>query len=173
MLCGFCADTRIYPQGQRGHGKEQTAQGQALLELCLVSEQLSLLPPSGAVFGLMPSYLPGPGPGLQWGQIPPSPLSPMDGTFNETSLRPSKPAGSHYQPYIGLALAVSSNIFIGSSFILKKKGLLKLAAKGVPRAGKQRSCWAWLDGSSTSYVSIAIQFLHDSSQIPNEVLPLF
>lgn len=121
----------------------------------------------------MPSHLPGSGPGLQWGQIPPSPLTPMDGTFNETSLRPSKPAGSQYQLYIGLALAVSSNIFIGSSFILKKKGLLKLATKGVPRAGKQHSCWAWLDGSITSYVSTDIQLLPDSSQIPNEVLPLF
>ncbi|XP_042727355.1 magnesium transporter NIPA3 [Lagopus leucura] len=98
----------------------------------------------------MPSYLPGPGPGLQWGQIPPSPLSPMDGTFNETSLRPSKPAGSQYQPYIGLALAVSSNIFIGSSFILKKKGLLKLATKGVPRAGhggySYLKEWLWWAG---------------------------
>ena len=28
--------------------------------------------------------------------------------------------------YIGLALAISSSLFIGSSFIVKKKGLLKL-----------------------------------------------
>ncbi|POI25630.1 hypothetical protein CIB84_010621, partial [Bambusicola thoracicus] len=81
----------------------------------------------------MPSRLPGLGSGLQRSQIPP-PLTPMDGTFNETSLRPSTPAGSQYQLYIGLALAVSSSIFIGSSFILKKKGLLKLATKGAPRA---------------------------------------
>lgn len=31
--------------------------------------------------------------------------------------------------YIGLSLAVSSSIFIGSSFIIKKKALIKLASK--------------------------------------------
>ena len=42
-----------------------------------------------------------------------------------------------YSLYVGLVLAVSSSIFIGSSFILKKKGLLQLANKGVTRAGKK------------------------------------
>lgn len=37
--------------------------------------------------------------------------------------------------YIGLALAISSSLFIGGSFILKKKGLLRLARKGSMRAG--------------------------------------
>lgn len=37
--------------------------------------------------------------------------------------------------YIGLSLAVSSSAFIGASFILKKKGLLRLASKGSMRAG--------------------------------------
>ncbi|XP_042582064.1 magnesium transporter NIPA2-like isoform X2 [Cyprinus carpio] len=41
-----------------------------------------------------------------------------------------------YDFYIGLALAVSSSIFIGGSFILKKKGLLRLARKGSMRAGQ-------------------------------------
>ena len=36
--------------------------------------------------------------------------------------------------YIGLSLAISSSIFIGGSFILKKKGLLRLATKGTTRA---------------------------------------
>lgn len=40
-----------------------------------------------------------------------------------------------YDFYIGLGLAVSSSIFIGGSFILKKKGLLRLARKGSMRAG--------------------------------------
>ena len=40
-----------------------------------------------------------------------------------------------YDFYIGLGLAVSSSIFIGGSFILKKKGLLRLAKKGSMRAG--------------------------------------
>lgn len=37
--------------------------------------------------------------------------------------------------YIGLVLAMSSSLFIGGSFILKKKGLLRLARKGSMRAG--------------------------------------
>nr|XP_029513102.1 magnesium transporter NIPA2-like [Oncorhynchus nerka] len=41
-----------------------------------------------------------------------------------------------YDFYIGLGLAISSSIFIGGSFILKKKGLLRLARKGQCRAGK-------------------------------------
>lgn len=41
-----------------------------------------------------------------------------------------------YDFYIGLGLAMSSSIFIGGSFILKKKGLLRLARKGSTRAGK-------------------------------------
>lgn len=40
-----------------------------------------------------------------------------------------------YDFYVGLALAISSSIFIGGSFILKKKGLLRLARKGSMRAG--------------------------------------
>lgn len=36
---------------------------------------------------------------------------------------------------IGLSLAISSSIFIGTSFIFKKKGLLRLEAKGAARAG--------------------------------------
>ncbi|XP_047669327.1 magnesium transporter NIPA2 isoform X2 [Tachysurus fulvidraco] len=39
-----------------------------------------------------------------------------------------------YDFYIGLALAISSSVFIGGSFILKKKGLLRLARKGSMRA---------------------------------------
>uniref|UniRef100_A0A4W5KF43 NIPA magnesium transporter 2 n=1 Tax=Hucho hucho TaxID=62062 RepID=A0A4W5KF43_9TELE len=40
-----------------------------------------------------------------------------------------------YDFYIGLGLAISSSIFIGGSFILKKKGLLRLTRKGQCRAG--------------------------------------
>ncbi|EDL89989.1 NIPA-like domain containing 1 (predicted), isoform CRA_b [Rattus norvegicus] len=39
-----------------------------------------------------------------------------------------------YSLYVGLVLAISSSFFIGSSFILKKKGLLQLADKGITRA---------------------------------------
>ncbi|XP_023233838.1 magnesium transporter NIPA2-like isoform X1 [Centruroides sculpturatus] len=37
--------------------------------------------------------------------------------------------------YIGLSLAVSSSLFIGSSFIVKKKGLLRINRHGQIRAG--------------------------------------
>ncbi|KAJ8942228.1 hypothetical protein NQ314_010128 [Rhamnusium bicolor] len=37
--------------------------------------------------------------------------------------------------YIGLTLAISSSIFIGSSFIIKKLSLIRLARKGSLRAG--------------------------------------
>ncbi|XP_021251639.1 magnesium transporter NIPA3 isoform X3 [Numida meleagris] len=117
----------------------------------------------GAVLGLMPTLLPGLGPGLQQGQILPSPLTPMDGTFNKTSLRPSTPAGSQYELYIGLALAVSSSIFIGSSFILKKKGLLKLATKGAPRAGQGGYLylkeWLWWAGLLSMGLGEAANFV--------------
>lgn len=42
--------------------------------------------------------------------------------------------GHYAEFYVGLLLAVSSSIFIGTSFILKKKGLLKLSV----RAGKNK-----------------------------------
>lgn len=63
-------------------------------------------------------------------------ITSMEGTGNETNWSISMPSGSKYHLYIGLALAIGSSIFIGSSFILKKKGLLKLADRGVTRAGK-------------------------------------
>ncbi|XP_066519123.1 magnesium transporter NIPA2 isoform X2 [Hoplias malabaricus] len=55
-----------------------------------------------------------------------------------------------YDFYIGLALAISSSIFIGGSFILKKKGLLRLARKGSTRAGQGGHAylkeWLWWAG---------------------------
>ncbi|XP_043927996.1 magnesium transporter NIPA2 isoform X2 [Protopterus annectens] len=55
-----------------------------------------------------------------------------------------------YDFYIGLGLAVSSSIFIGGSFILKKKGLLRLARKGSMRAGQGGHAylkeWLWWAG---------------------------
>ncbi|KAK6299116.1 hypothetical protein J4Q44_G00306260 [Coregonus suidteri] len=52
--------------------------------------------------------------------------------------------------YIGLSLAMSSSIFIGGSFILKKKGLLRLASKGFMRAGQGGYAylkeWLWWAG---------------------------
>ncbi|NXX78243.1 NIPA3 protein, partial [Urocolius indicus] len=77
-------------------------------------------------------------------------LTSVDGALNETNWGISIPAGNKYRLYIGLALAVGSSVFIGSSFILKKKGLLKLADKGVLRAGQGGYSylkeWLWWAG---------------------------
>lgn len=54
---------------------------------------------------------------------------------NASSLDMGQDRGK-YDFYIGLGLAISSSIFIGGSFILKKKGLLRLAKKGSMRAGQ-------------------------------------
>ncbi|MBN3303800.1 NIPA3 protein, partial [Amia calva] len=55
-----------------------------------------------------------------------------------------------YHKYIGLALAIGSSLFIGCSFILKKKGLLQLAKKGSIRAGQGSHAylreWMWWAG---------------------------
>ncbi|KAJ8407263.1 hypothetical protein AAFF_G00278370 [Aldrovandia affinis] len=55
-----------------------------------------------------------------------------------------------YDFYIGLGLAISSSAFIGGSFILKKKGLLRLARKGSMRAGQGGHAylkeWLWWAG---------------------------
>uniref|UniRef100_A0A674IN80 Uncharacterized protein n=1 Tax=Terrapene triunguis TaxID=2587831 RepID=A0A674IN80_9SAUR len=45
--------------------------------------------------------------------------------------------GNKYGFYIGLALAIFSSFLIGSSVILKKKGLLRLVDKGSTRAGME------------------------------------
>ncbi|KAJ8385699.1 hypothetical protein AAFF_G00182990 [Aldrovandia affinis] len=59
-------------------------------------------------------------------------------------------AGNRIDFYIGLSLAVSSSIFIGGSFILKKKGLLRLAKRGSTRAGQGGHAylkeWLWWAG---------------------------
>ncbi|KAG8452156.1 hypothetical protein GDO86_004086 [Hymenochirus boettgeri] len=55
-----------------------------------------------------------------------------------------------YDFYIGLLLAISSSLFIGGSFILKKKGLLRLAKSGSMRAGQGGHAylkeWLWWAG---------------------------
>ncbi|XP_078067335.1 magnesium transporter NIPA2-like [Mustelus asterias] len=67
-----------------------------------------------------------------------------------------------YHFYIGLALAISSSIFIGSSFILKKKGLLRLASKGIIRAGQGGHAylkeWLWWAGLLTMGLGEAANF---------------
>lgn len=52
--------------------------------------------------------------------------------------------------YFGLILAVSASLFIGSSFIIKKKALLRLNRKGSLRAGSggfgYLKEWLWWTG---------------------------
>ncbi|KAM4548167.1 magnesium transporter NIPA2-like isoform 1-T1 [Odontesthes bonariensis] len=68
---------------------------------------------------------------------------------NASSLTMGQDRGK-YDFYIGLGLAISSSIFIGGSFILKKKGLLRLARKGSMRAGQGGHAylkeWLWWAG---------------------------
>ncbi|XP_066488552.1 magnesium transporter NIPA3 [Tiliqua scincoides] len=72
------------------------------------------------------------------------------GYSNETKFSVSTTNESKYSLYIGVALAVTSSIFVGSSFILKKKGLLQLAEKGATRAGQGGYSylkeWLWWAG---------------------------
>jgi hypothetical protein len=61
---------------------------------------------------------------------------------------------------IGLILAISSSIFIGSSFILKKRGLLNIARNSNTRAGQGGYAylkeWLWWAGLITSKLHFLI-----------------
>ncbi|XP_007507840.1 magnesium transporter NIPA2-like isoform X2 [Monodelphis domestica] len=69
---------------------------------------------------------------------------------------------AHNNFYIGLCLALSSSIFIGASFILKKKGLLKIASRGSLRAGHGGHAylkeWLWWAGLISMGVGEAANF---------------
>uniref|UniRef100_A0A1I7XAH5 Magnesium transporter NIPA2 n=1 Tax=Heterorhabditis bacteriophora TaxID=37862 RepID=A0A1I7XAH5_HETBA len=65
--------------------------------------------------------------------------------------------------YIGLALAVSSSLFIGSSFIIKKKALLKLAGADVSQRASEGGYgylreWMWWMGVITMGIGEACNF---------------
>lgn len=64
--------------------------------------------------------------------------------------------------YIGLALAVSSSIFIGTSFIVKKKGLLRVSRSSSSRAGSGGYAylkeWLWWVGLITMAAGEAANF---------------
>ncbi|XP_060102283.1 magnesium transporter NIPA3 [Heteronotia binoei] len=81
---------------------------------------------------------------------------------NETKLKLSATTGSKYSLFVGTALAISSSIFIGSSFILKKKGLLRLAEKGALRAGQGGYLylkeWLWWAGLLSMGIGEAANF---------------
>ncbi|XP_007653485.2 magnesium transporter NIPA4 isoform X1 [Ornithorhynchus anatinus] len=58
----------------------------------------------------------------------------LEASDNATSSSWQEKAKRNYGFFIGLGLAVFSSFLIGSSVILKKKGLLRLVAKGATRA---------------------------------------
>lgn len=75
-------------------------------------------------------------------------------TMNPTSTPARQPHLVDF--YIGLGLAVSSSVFIGSSFIIKKKALIKLAnATDVSKRASEGGYgylkeWLWWMGVITS-----------------------
>lgn len=67
-------------------------------------------------------------------------LTSNDTALNETMVDPCAPVANGGEKrqtdfYIGLSLAIISTVFIGTSFIFKKLGLLKLAKNQGTRAG--------------------------------------
>lgn len=64
--------------------------------------------------------------------------------------------------YIGLTLAISSSVFIGTSFIIKKKGLLRVSRLSTSRAGSGGYAylkeWLWWVGLLTMSVGEAANF---------------
>ncbi|KAL7741462.1 hypothetical protein ACLKA6_000784 [Drosophila palustris] len=88
-----------------------------------------------------------------------SPVSVSDTTSDATSLMDPY---SNTDFYIGVGLAVSSCFFIGSSFIIKKKALLRLSRHGEVRAaaggfGYLRE-WIWWAGLLTMGLGEAANF---------------
>ena len=62
-------------------------------------------------------------------------LSPTVASTIALSTRSSSDTSSR-DFYTGLGLAISSSVFIGSSFIIKKRGLLRVARDAGLRAGE-------------------------------------
>ncbi|XP_074085602.1 magnesium transporter NIPA3 [Macrotis lagotis] len=79
-----------------------------------------------------------------------------------TNLSISTSTENQYSLFLGLVLAVSSSVFIGSSFIIKKKGLLELAKKGITRAGQGGHSylkeWLWWAGLLSMGIGEAANF---------------
>ncbi|XP_077487867.1 magnesium transporter NIPA2-like isoform X2 [Amblyomma americanum] len=83
----------------------------------------------------------------------------MSTTTNDFDLNDAL-AKSHF--YTGLILAISSSVFIGTSFIVKKKGLLRINSKGQTRAGAggygYLKEWVWWAGLILMAVGEAANF---------------
>ncbi|XP_034860919.1 magnesium transporter NIPA3 isoform X2 [Mirounga leonina] len=109
----------------------------------------------GLVRGAPPGGHGGTGEATAWRALPRRDLNSSVSNWSVSAKVENK-----YSLYVGLLLAVSSSIFIGSSFILKKKGLLQLAKKGVTRAGQGGHSylkeWLWWAGLLSRFISFAV-----------------
>lgn len=87
---------------------------------------------------------------------------------------------THYastQFYIGLSLAVSSSLFIGSSFIIKKKALIKLAGGDSSQRASEGGYgylkeWLWWMGVITMGIGEAFNFIAYAFAPASLVTPL-
>ncbi|XP_076992907.1 magnesium transporter NIPA3 [Tamandua tetradactyla] len=95
-------------------------------------------------------------------QLPAFPDLYTDLNPSTANLSISANAENKYSLYVGLVLAVSSSVFIGSSFILKKKSLIQLAQKGLTRAGEGGHSylkeWLWWAGLLSMGAGEAVNF---------------
>ncbi|UMM21833.1 hypothetical protein L5515_003344 [Caenorhabditis briggsae] len=91
----------------------------------------------------------------------PTPADPVTAIGNVNTLDEVHYASTDF--YIGLGLAVSSSLFIGSSFIIKKKALLKLASGDTSQRASEGGYgylreWMWWMGVITMGVGEACNF---------------
>ncbi|GIY00373.1 hypothetical protein CDAR_583521 [Caerostris darwini] len=86
------------------------------------------------------------------------------------------PSDVCYDFYVGLGLAISSSLFIGASFVIKKKGLLKLGSKGQTRAGLggygYLKEWIWWAGLLSMGIGEAANFIAYAFAPASLVTPL-
>ena len=76
--------------------------------------------------------------------------------MSSSEFQEEQPPHVSYNFYVGLGLAISSSIFIGASFVIKKKGLLRLTALGQTRAGKPCN---FIVSISLNNLRISVKFL--------------
>ncbi|XP_015920546.1 magnesium transporter NIPA2 isoform X2 [Parasteatoda tepidariorum] len=81
-----------------------------------------------------------------------------------------------YDIYIGLCLAVFSSLFIGASFVIKKKGLLRLTINGRTRASSggygYLKEWIWWAGLLSMGIGEAANFIAYAFAPASLVTPL-
>ncbi|KAJ7493838.1 magnesium transporter NIPA-domain-containing protein [Mycena latifolia] len=102
--------------------------------------------------------------------IPIKPSTPAIGLPATSSAASTGPAGSPKLQIFGIILAVASGLLIGSSFVFKKKGLLRSQATGTAGEGVKylKSPLWWLGMSNASFLPSS----NTVSDIPSEVMIL-